>query len=58
MSSHLRSSVRMSIDSVFAMAPRPRGCSAPLIHTSNGYERPSSMWPMNTAKSPSGCRTT
>ena len=37
MSSHARSSVRMSIDSVLAIAPRPRGCSAPLIQTSNGY---------------------
>ena len=40
MSSHARSSVRMSIDSVLAIAPRPRGCSAPLIQTSNGYALP------------------
>ena len=30
------SSARMSIDSVFATAPRPRGCSLPLTQTSNG----------------------
>ena len=34
--SQARSSLRMSIDSAFAIAPRPRGCSAPLTQTSNG----------------------
>ncbi len=32
----IRSSLRMSIDSAFAIAPSPRGCSAPLTQTSNG----------------------
>ena len=36
MRSHARSLARMSIDSVLATAPRPRGCSLPLTQTSNG----------------------
>src|SRR5436190_16167091 len=50
----------MSIDSVLASAPNPRGCSLPLTHTSNGYDDPLSQlgtWPINTAKLPSGWRT-
>ena len=36
-------------------APRPRGCSAPLTHTSNGVRRAaSSTWPTKSAKRPSG----
>ena len=37
--SHARSLARMSMDSVLATAPRPRGCSAPFTQTSKGMER-------------------
>ena len=52
------SSQRKSIDSVFAIAARPRGCSLPVTQTSNGRARPAcSTWPTTTAKSPAGCST-
>ncbi len=50
-----RSLARMSIDSVLASAPRPRGCSLPLTHTSKAWEWPFSMWLTNTAKRDCGC---
>ncbi len=53
---HAGSFARMSIDKVFATAPRPRGCSAPFTHTSNGCARSGvSMWPTKIANSPYGC---
>ena len=54
--SQAASLVRRSIDSVLASAPRPRGCSAPLTHTSKGRGGvPSS--PTKRAKWPKGCCT-
>ena len=52
--SHARSLARMSMESVLATAPRPRGCSAPLVQTSKGNARPSSpsTWPTKSAKRP------
>jgi hypothetical protein len=49
--SHARSSERMSIDSALAIAPSPRGCSAPLTQTSNGIGGLPlfSTWPMKIA---------
>ncbi len=40
MRSHTGSRARMSIDSVLASAPSPRGCSEPFTHTSNGWFLP------------------
>ena len=53
--SQARSSARMSIESVFATAPSPRGCSEPLTQDSNGIALPaSSTWPTKSAKRPYG----
>ena len=57
MRSHAWSCARMSIDSVFATAPSPRGCSAPFTQTSNGCGVPSSTWPTKIAKVPKGDST-
>ncbi len=63
--SHCGSLTRMSIDSVFARADSPRGCSAPLTQTSNGTLCANSpkpgpacagISPTNSANSPCGWR--
>ena len=53
--SHALSFARMSIDRVFASAPRPRGCSLPFTQTSKACGFPFSTWPTNTAKRYCGC---
>jgi hypothetical protein len=55
--SHALSCARMSIESVFATAPRPRGCSAPFTHTSKGCGSPFSTWPTKIANWPNGDST-
>ena len=54
--SQARSLARMSMERVFATAPRPRGCSAPFTHTSNGKAWCVSLstWPMKSANLPTG----
>jgi len=52
---HAWSFARMSMESDLASAPKARGCSLPLTHTSNGCGGPFSTWPTNTAKRDCGC---
>ena len=55
--SHCGSPVRISMDSVLAIAPSTRGCSLPFTQISKGCTLPFSTCPITIEKSPLWCST-